>query len=498
MTISRAEYQSWDAMKMAELVRTKQLHPRELLAECLAITAEVEPKIASISGWFHERSRKRVEQPAGDGPLAGVPFFLKDQIEVGGEYCRFGSGLLRKHRAEESHEISRRLEASGLVFVGQTKTSELGLVPLSEPEAYGAVHNPWSLRHSAGGSSGGSGALVAARAVPAAHAADGGGSIRVPASNCGLLGLKPSRGRNPSSAIDDVDGFVVHHAVTQSVRDNALLLDITAGRGMHSRSYLPAPEKPFLQYAAEDPKKLRVAFSLTGMNGERLHRDCVVALEKSMKQFADLGHHVEEARPNVDAARFGAGFRLLWAMGAGYYLKAIRRILEDKHVPKSAAGFLTRPKVMNVLSRTGALFGHPLVEKWTLRLAEIDAANSPGDLWIAWNDMRQATEAFATLFESYDAFVSTTLGVPPLLLGSFDSSAPEHELAELLFRYVNYCPVANTAGFPGISIPLHFSSEGLPIGIHVMAPMAREDLLFSIAGQLERAYPWAHKHPTGL
>ncbi|OGQ85715.1 MAG: hypothetical protein A2289_13415 [Deltaproteobacteria bacterium RIFOXYA12_FULL_58_15] len=492
-----AEYTQFDATRLAELIKKKEITPQEALEAALDRCADVNPKLNAVVGTYPERAARTIEAGVPDGPFSGVPFLLKDQIALEGTRLTLGSVFLRDNIATDTHELVRRQQRAGVVHFGRTNMSELGLVPFTEPTLHGPTHNPWNLLHSPGGSSGGSASAVAARIVPMAHAADGGGSIRIPAANCGVFGLKPSRGRNPGAADDEPEGFVVNHCVSISVRDSARMLDVTAGPLPGERWWAPPPEVPFAQSATRDPRRLRIAFSVSDFTGRRAHPDCVAAVEDVAKLCEALGHDVEEARPGFDGIAYNEAFIVLWSMIAGYFFKAILGEMTRLGVPKRAVTALNNLALFDVVTRLSTLrFGKPPFETFTKRLARMEAGYSPGDLWVAWNTMQRAGIITCQFLQQYDVLLTPVLGAPPRLTGDFNPNRPIPQLKEDLFAYTGYTPISNTAGLPAMSIPLYWNDAGLPIGTQFMGGFADESTLFALAGQLERARPWAHRIPS--
>lgn len=490
------EYDGWDATTIAGLVRAGELQPSELLDAAIERAEARNPALNAIVAKSYDRARRRVASGLPDGPLRGVPFLLKDLIEWEGAPLTYGSNLLRNHRADASHLWVQRLEAAGAVVFAQTNTPEMGLLPTTEPVLYGPTRNPWNAAYSTGGSSGGSAAAVAARIVPVAHANDGGGSIRVPAANCGLFGLKPSRGRNPGSPLDPPDGYAVEHCVSRSIRDSALLLDITRGPLPGSRWWAPEPERPYVDACARPPGPLRIAWSTTSHTGAPAHPDCRRAVELVVARCEALGHVVEEAAPDVDGEAYNEAFVVLWCAGAGVVFEAARRQLTRGRL-RALAPLFRRQRVMEAMLRLGTLrTGLPPLEPFTVRLARMQADLTPAHTWLAWQELQRAARVVGAFFERYDLFLTPTLGAPPWRLGHLDQRASIARLREQLEGYVAYTQLANTAGLPAMSVPTWRNADGLPIGAHFLAPFGAEDRLFGLAAQLEQALDWAAEAPS--
>ena len=496
-----AEYASLDGLALAELVRSGQITPPELLDLALARIDAVDPLLHAIVHRWDERARARAAGPL-DGPFAGVPSLLKDMLELDGTPMTMGSALLTDHVCDHTHPLAARYQAAGLVFAGRTNMSELGLLPLTEPRRYGPTANPWDPTRSPGGSSGGAAAAVASGMVPVAHAADGGGSIRIPASACGLFGLKPSRGRQPREAMDEPDGFTSHHVITRTVRDSAAMLDATAVRSPvpTGRWWVPPLAGSFLEAAGRDPEPLRVGFTLRGLRGERLHPAAERAVEEAARLLESLGHRVEEVPSPVDGEAFTRAFRILWTAVGGVFIKlAARSLAQQGGLPRWLQQLLVRHP--DVLREATALpvadDGGPLLEPLLRRLARQDAQLAPSDLWLAQVDLQHTAAALSAYYQGHDLLLTTVLSEPPWRTGSLSQRLPDDVLAERLWSYIAFTPVANATGLPAAAVPMTVSEAGVPMGVQLMAPMAREDLLFAVSGQLERARPWVGSLPTG-
>jgi len=487
------EYLSHDACGLAELVRTGQVSPRELLDAAIERIEATNPGLNAVIDRLYDRARLNLERGLPDGPFKGVPFLLKDTLEIQGTKASFGSAAARHHICSETHELARRLEAAGLVIVGRTNMSEIGLLPTTEPALYGSTKNPWNPAYSPGGSSGGAAAAVASGMVPMAHADDGGGSIRIPASACGLFGLKPSRGRNPGSPRDAPLGFIQTHCVSRSVRDSATLLDATHGALTGDVDFAPPPTLPYRQAAERDPSPLRIAFMTRNFSGTRAHPDCTAAVENAARLCEELGHRVTQDSPRIDGGAYNDAFLVVWGMSAGYFVKAVARAATQQ-MPKALAARVKPETVARGLTSLSALpLRNPPFERFTRRLALIDRRYSPADVWLAAETLQLAARTLAGFFENYDLLLTPVLGEPPWKLGTFSHFWSEDETRQRLLDYVGYTPICNTSGFPAMSVPVDENAQGLPIGVQFIAPFAQEQRLFALAGQLERARPWASR-----
>jgi amidase len=466
-----------DATAQADLVRQRRISPRELVDAAIARIERVNPKINAVILPLFDRARADAGSALPDGPFRGVPFLLKDldgNLEGAPLHC--GMQFLKRRGWIDDHDsyLVRKLREAGFVMVGKTNTPELGLTVTTEPEAYGPSRNPWNLEHSTGGSSGGSGAAVAAGLVPAAHAGDGGGSIRIPASECGLVGLKPSRGRvslGPDAG-EQWHGFVISHAVTRSVRDSATILDAISGAMPGDPYTAPPPARPFLEEVGTDAGRLRVGL-LTVLDGRTMHPDCRAAVAGAGRALESLGHHVEESQPAAFAdPDFIQKFMVVVTSWTARGLDEWSR-------------------------RTGDTIGAGDVEPATWALADLGRGHSARDYLDAVEWLQAWTRRMASWWAGgYDLLVTPTIGEPPPLLGDLVPTAddPLGKMDRLL-GLVPFTPPFNATGQPAISLPLHWNAAGLPIGVQFVAPYGREDLLLRVAAQLEQARPWKDRRP---
>ena len=464
-----------DATAQAELVRGKQVKPIELLEATIERIERINPQINAVVTPMYEIARKTAEGPLPDGPFSGVPFLLKD---LGAGYAGVrqtqGSVFLEDFVSPFDSELTIRYKRAGLVITGKTNTPEFGLVPTTEPRLFGPTRNPWAPEHSVGGSSGGSAAAVAAGIVPMAHANDGGGSIRIPASCCGLFGIKPSRARVPLGPIigDMMGGLVCEHAVTRSVRDSAALLDAVAGPELGDPYYAPPQIRPYVEELGADPGSLRIAVSIRTATGTPLHEDNIAAVKDAAALCEELGHHVEEmGPPPINAEMLEEAFLTIWAAGVPWGIEGIGRLTGRQASPEK-------------------------FEPLTWALYEQGKRTAAGDYLLAVTALQQMSRTVAHFFERYDVWLSPTLGSPPPKLGHFDAT-PDNPMVGLdrAIEYVPFTPLQNATGQPGMSVPLFWNSEGLPVGVHFAARFGEEDTLFRLAAQSEEACPWANKRP---
>ncbi|QJQ33507.1 amidase [Sphingomonas lacunae] len=464
-----------DAMGLADLVRRREVSAGELLDMAIARTERLNPRFNFMAQRLDERARAAVARGLPDGPFTGVPWLLKDlNTHIAGELSEGGSRFYRGNRASVTSELVQRYERAGFVIFGKTTTPEFGLTGTTENKLNGDTRNPWNPAHIAGGSSGGAAAAVAAGVLPAAHATDGGGSIRLPASCCGLFGLKPSRGRIPMGPLrtEGWGGMSSHHAVTRSVRDSAAIMDATHGVEPGSRYGAPAPAEGFLAATQSDPRPLRIALMLTPPAGSPVDPQCIEAARETARLCESLGHHVEDAAPVLDAAALGQASFAIMAPG-------IAADIDDR---AASLGITPGPDVL---------------EPMTLAFAEYGRRFSAMDMARANNVFQAAAVTVAQFMERFDLILSPTLASPPLELGRINLT-PDCDFAEWGRRTGMFTPftqMANWSGQPSMSVPLAMSAQGLPIGSMFTGRYGDEATLFALAAQLERAAPWADRQP---
>ncbi|WP_298670531.1 amidase [uncultured Sphingomonas sp.] len=460
-----------DALGLAALVKAGEVSPAELLEAAIARAEALDPQFNFMAQRHYDRARAAIARGLPDGPLAGVPWLLKDlNTYIEGELTENGSRLYRGNRATQSSELVRRIERVGMVIFGKTTTPEFGLTGTTESALCGATRNPWNPAHIAGGSSGGAAVAVAAGVLPAAHATDGGGSIRIPASCCGLFGLKPSRGRVPMgpARTEGWGGLSAHHAVTHSVRDSAAILDATHGIEPGSRYGAPAPAEGFLAQVGRDPGRLRIALMTAPPSGSPVDPECVAATRAAARLCESLGHIVEEAAPAIDAAAFGqASFVLIGASVAA-------------DVEQRAAAI-------------GRAVGPDVLEPITLGFVDYGRHTTGMDFARANATVQEIAVTVARFMADYDVILSPTLGTLPLEIGVIGLTPPSdfETWGRLASTFASFTGVYNGTGQPSMSVPLGMSESGLPIGVMFTARYAEEALLFRLAAQLETAAPWA-------
>ncbi|MEP7202857.1 MAG: amidase [Ilumatobacteraceae bacterium] len=464
-----------DATDQAALVRRRDASPTELLQAAIERIETIDPQLnAVIIRWFDEARDAATRLP--DGPFRGVPFLLKDLwAHFAGQPLTNGCAALKETLpiSPTDTTLVGRLRQSGLNIAGRTNSPEFGSLPTTEPVAWGPTRNPWNVDHSPGGSSGGSAAAVAAGMVPFAHASDGGGSIRIPASCCGLVGLKPSQGRITLGPFRDESNLGVELCVSRTVRDTAALLDAVRGPSVGDTVIAPAPQRPYIEELGVDPGRLRVGLLDTLPLGGALHGDCFDAVRSAAALLESLGHHVDHGFPEALASRdFGRRFSALWSTNMGVSLKRI----EDQ------LGRQMNDDDVELVNRAQIEFARNFsAVDYALALAATVEFRRSIQQW--WAD-------------GWDLLLTPTLAEPPAAIGTFANNA-DSPMAPMIraAAYVPFTPPFNSSGQPAINLPLHWNSAGLPIGVQLVAGYGREDVLLRVAAQVETATPWAHRRP---
>ncbi|MCX6082753.1 MAG: amidase [Chloroflexi bacterium] len=492
------EYAKYDGLGLADLVRKKEVSAVELVDEAIQRIEAHNPQLNAVVTKLYDTARDAASKSLPDSPFAGVPFLIKDLMAtIAGVPTSSGNKLWKNIPAKVDSELVQRWKKAGVIILGKTNTPEFGLTPYTEPGAFGAAHNPWDLSRTPGGSSGGSAASVSARIVPMASGGDGGGSIRIPASACGLFGLKPTRGRTPTGpAIGEAwHGFAIEHVLTRSVRDSAAMLDATQGADIGAPYYAPAQQGTFLQEVSTLPGKLRIAFTGKPMLGKNVQPEVLKGLEDTIRLLKELGHEVVEAAPEVDGETFSLAFVTILAA-------ELRADIEEA---AAAAG-----KKVSVQDYDPSSFG----------LGMLGKAMSAHDYASAARYLQVCARQIAAFFEGYDLLLTPTLSQLPVKIGALQPSASEKSLINVIgsldagwllkamgiikplaaqtFDFIPWTPVFNVTGQPAMSVPLFWSADGLPVGMHFVSKFGDEATLFRLAGQLEQARPWADRVPSGF
>ncbi|SMC77505.1 amidase [Lentzea albidocapillata] len=484
------EYRKYDATGLARLVADRHVSAAELLAVARERAAEVNPRLNAIV-------RDVPAEPSGDltGPFAGVPFLIKD---LGQDYAGLptsnGSRSLKALKVAAHSTVVQRWVDAGLVIFGKTNLPEFGAKAISESAVWGPARNPWDLERTPGGSSGGSAAAVAAGIVPCAGANDGGGSTRIPAACCGLVGLKPGRGLTPfgPETAEMMHGAAVQGVVSRTVRDTAAMLDVICG-GEPAGPYSPAmPPESFASYVGRSPGKLRIGVRVPSAINPDPHPEAVAAVASAVRVLTDLGHHVEELpQAPFDDAVLAKDFLLTWFVNLAWKVADAKRL-------------------------TGA--PDVAFERDTLLMAALGRATSSVDYVDAVQRRHEHTRRLSTYFESYDLLLTPTLATPPPKVGQFDLPVSLQRATDVLLKtgtarflkhtkivddmirdnlgWVPYTQLANITGRPALSLPLHWTADGLPLGVQFVAPLEGEALLIKLAAQLEEALPWFDRVPV--
>lgn len=469
-----AEYVDCDGLQLAQLVRSREVSATEVLEAAITRIEALNPHLNAVITKVYDQARPAAAATDGGAPFAGVPFLLKD---LGGAQAGVplsaGSRFFAHAPAPADAEIVTRHKRAGLMILGRTNTPEFGLNASTEPVAFGPTRNPYDTTRTSGGSSGGSAAAVAARMVPLAHASDGGGSIRIPASCCGLFGLKTTRNRNTLApyAGEGLAGCSVEHVVSRSVRDSAAALDATAGPAPGDPYYAAPPARPFLDEVGAPPGKLRIALATGAFDGGPVHPDCIAAAREAARLCEDLGHRVEDATPAYDVEGLGVNYNRLFAVGAAANIQMRARALGKEPDP---AGF----------------------ERITWAMVELGRQVGAPDYVMMLNRLHGITREIAAFFETYDLLLTPTLAEPPVKLGVLDMMGDDlAAYSERLWRFTPFTYPFNVTGQPAMSVPLHWNGDGLPIGVHFVGRYADEATLLRLAAQLEEARPWADRRP---
>ncbi len=469
-----ADYRRQDALDLSELVRTKQVSAQELLDAALARSQQVNPKINAIVLDHEDCARKAINDGLPQGPLNGVPYLLKDLgASLKGTVTTGSLSLARETVATADSTYVERVKKAGLVIFGKTHSPELGLSPSSESRMFGATRNPWNLNHIAGGSSGGAAAAVASGIVPVAHATDGGGSIRIPASCCGLFGLKPTRARTPTGPKrgEGWGGASVGHVVSRSVRDSAAFLDATAGAAPGDPYPAPHQARAFLDGVKAPPGRLRIAFSTKPAIPADVHPDAIAAVRDAAKLCESLGHIVEEAAPSIN------GMEIMAAQG----------------IVISANVAFTIDEAAEALGRTARPED---VERATWFRIENARKTDSSAYARAMNTLHYLGRTLANFMTNYDVILQPTAAGPPLPIGVLNME--REDLAQMfreMIAFIPYTGIYNLTGQPSANVPLHWNAQGLPIGTMFTARFGDEATLFRLAAQLEQARPWKDRYP---
>ena len=469
-----ADYENYDALGLADLVHRREVTPAELLEAAFARADAWNPKINAVVLEQRDKAMAVAKAGAPKGPFGGVPMLLKD---LGCEAIDFptnsGSRLFANSSYDYDSEIYLRIQRAGFITFGRTASPEFGIGPTTEAQVYGGpTRNPWDLSVTSGGSSGGAGAAVAAGILPVAHGSDGGGSVRIPASNCGLFGLKPTRARLPDGpAVGEgwagmsIDGFL-----TRSVRDTAALIDATHGPDLGAPYWAPAVAWPYLEEIKTPPARLHIAVSKRTFGGAAVHADCAAAVDEAAKLCAGLGHEIVEAEPKIDIFKLMRGWADIVACGTALTVRSKGRPPRADELDGVTRGAVEHAKTV-----------------------------SGGDYLAAVNRVHDAGRAMARFLTGYDMLLTPTMSEPPAKIGRFKPDNTDF-LAyrvgpEGVLPYSAFTALFNATGQPAISIPLYWNGDGLPVGVHFAARFGEDAALLKLAAQLEEAAPWFGRRP---
>ncbi len=451
------------AVEQARLVRAGEISSTELVTTSLERIERLDPTLnAFVTVCADEalESARIVDTTPGDAPFRGVPIGIKDLAATAGVRTTYSSRAYADYVPDFDLAVVRRLREAGFVIVGKTNTPEFGTVAFTESELNGATRNPWDTELTPGGSSGGAAAALAAGLVPAAHATDGGGSIRIPASCCGLFGLKPSRGRVSSAPFGSLEGLSTAGPLTRTVEDAAHLLDVLAGYEAGDPWWAPPPERPFAETTPEPPARLRVAVTSAPPIDVPVDPACVAAVEEAAALLSELGHHVEEGSPAWHDPNLFDTFIEVWQTGPTLH-------------PVDEA-------LLTPLNRG---------------LAESARASSAADYVRAVARLQMLARRIVAFWSEVDVVLTPTLALPPVPIGWQDAATGAIEQLLRNTEFTPFTAVANLSGLPAMSLPLHWSDVGLPIGVQAIGPPAGDALLLSLAAEIERARPWAERRP---
>ena len=490
------EYNKYDGLGLAELVRKKKVSPGELVEEAISRIEAHNPKLNAVVYKLYDRARAAANGKLPDGPFKGVPFLIKDlHATLEGTPTSHGNRLWKNVTSTISTEMVKRWEASGVIILGRSNTPEFGLTPYTESDTLGPAHNPWDTSRTTGGSSGGSGAAVASRMVPIASAGDGGGSIRIPSSACGIFGLKPTRGRTPTGPVigESWNGFDIEHVLTRSVRDSAAMLDATKGPDVGAPYIIP-DAGPFEKEVGKRVGRLKIAFTTKPMLGRNVHADCVKGVEETAALLKSLGHDVMEDAPAINAEEYSLHFLTVVA----------GQMRADIEEAAEMAGKKVSLDDFDLTTFGTGLFGKIMKSSDYVR---------------ALRYLQARSRDIGRFFENYDVLLTPVLNQPPVKLGALKPSAGEQSQIKLIartgatwvleamnvikpiaaqtFEFIPWTPVFNVTGQPAMSVPLHWNEAGLPIGMHFVGKWGDEATLFRLAGQLEKEKPWFDKAPNG-
>tara|TARA_R110002073_G_scaffold85978_15_gene204283 strand:- start:6371 stop:7843 length:1473 start_codon:yes stop_codon:yes gene_type:complete len=471
-----SEYCHYDALGLAQLIRQNDVTPGELANLALQAIKRLNPELNGVIECFDDQLDVLSLPALQDKPFAGVPFLVKDLIlHLEGRRSEMGSRLCQGIVAPHDTYLAERYIDAGLVPLGRTTTPEMGFCSTTESVVSGPTRNPWNPRLMAGGSSGGSAVMVAAGAVPVAHANDGGGSIRIPAACCGLVGLKPSRGRTPigPDAADGLNGLGIEHVVSRSLRDCAAVLDVTEGPSSGDPYAIIRPERPYLSELDRKCEPLRIGFTSKAWSGSHVDAEIVESTKRAALMCADMGHHVEEASPTFDYSSFRDATVTFWCANIAQWITQISEM-------------------------TGRPITNDYLEATTLASHQYGLDLKATDMVSAFATMNMISRDVARFFGKFDVLITPTTALLPQEIGTYNANDPGLDAfgwTDHIFSIAPFTALFNLTGQPAITLPLGMSASGLPIGTQFVGRTGREDVLFRLSAELERAMPWAARHP---
>ena len=467
------EYTQYDSIGLADLIRNREISVIEVLEEAISRIEKSNSTLNAVVTKLYDEAKNAIDSGLPNGPFTGVPFLLKEVEPYAGAPISNASHYFADNICENDSEIVHRYKKGGLVILGKTNTPELCITASTESKFYGPCRNPWDISLSAGGSSGGSAVAVASGMVPIAQGSDGGGSIRIPASCCGVFGMKPTRGRNPVGPTqgESWSGLVVKHVLSKSVRDSAAILDLTAGPDVGAPYYAPESTESFLSQTNKKPKPLKVAFSIEPAFETKVDQECITAIQDTVELLKDMGHVTEEIRLDYidDTSEFWRAFYIV--------------MMANTDVTVSA-----------YLQKTGLMPTSDLFENWTWLHLQRSKFNTATNFVESLQLLHRTGRRIAQLFQIYDILITPTLAKPPPPIGYLDTMLEYEEYSARSGEYFPFTACFNVSGNPAMSMPLHFTSNNIPIGVQFVGRYGDEATLFQLAAVLEKAKPWIDRY----